>query len=58
VLNLAGIMVAGTLTLYVQRRFYVARRVRHLSDPSRAQAGLPLGQSSNSHDDGSRSKHS
>ncbi len=48
--NLSGIVIAGTLTLYVQRRFYVARRVRHLSDPSRAEAGLPLGQST-------RSKH-
>ena len=45
VLTVAGIVVAGTLTLYVQRRFYVARRVRHLSDPSRAEAGLPLGRS-------------
>ncbi len=51
VVNLAGIVVAGTLTLYVQRRFYVARRVRHLDDPSRAQAGLPLGHSSRSKDD-------
>jgi uncharacterized hydrophobic protein (TIGR00271 family) len=58
VLNLTGIMVAGTLTLYIQRRFYVARRVRHLSDPSRAEAGLPLGQSSNLHGDGTSSKHS
>lgn len=56
-LNLTGIMVAGTLTLYVQRRLYVARRVRHLSDPSRERAGLPLGQSSNSHGDGGDSKH-
>jgi uncharacterized hydrophobic protein (TIGR00271 family) len=51
VVNLAGIVLAGTLTLYVQRRFYVARRVRHLSDPSRAQAGLPVGHSSRSRDD-------
>ena len=51
--NLAAIVLAGTLTLYVERRLYVARRVRHLSDPSRAQAGLPLGQSSRSRrDDG------
>jgi uncharacterized hydrophobic protein (TIGR00271 family) len=44
-LNLAAIVAAGTLTLYVQRRLYVARRVRHLSDPSRAEAGLPIGAS-------------
>jgi uncharacterized hydrophobic protein (TIGR00271 family) len=50
VLNLSGIVITGTLTLYVQRRLYVARRVRHLSDPSRAEAGLPLGEST-------RSKH-
>lgn len=54
-LNLTGIVVAGTLTLYVQRRFYVARRVRHLSDPSRAEAGLPLGQSARTRRDGGRS---
>lgn len=53
--NLVAIVVAGTLTLYVQRRVYVARRVRHLSDPSRARAGLPLGQSARPHDAGGRS---
>jgi uncharacterized hydrophobic protein (TIGR00271 family) len=45
-LNLAAIVLAGTLTLYVQRRLYVSRRVRHLEDPSRASAGLPVGHSS------------
>lgn len=44
-LNLLAIVLAGTLTLYVQRRLYVMRRVRHLGDPIRAQAGLPLGRS-------------
>jgi uncharacterized hydrophobic protein (TIGR00271 family) len=48
VVNLVGIVLAGVLTLYVQRRFYVSRRVRHLSDPSRAEAGLPVGHSSRS----------
>jgi uncharacterized hydrophobic protein (TIGR00271 family) len=43
--NLTAIVAAGVLTLFIQRRFYVARRVRHLSDPSRLDAGLPLGQS-------------
>jgi uncharacterized hydrophobic protein (TIGR00271 family) len=44
-INLTSIVLAGVLTLYVQRRYYVARRVRHLSDPSRAAAGLPVGRS-------------
>jgi uncharacterized hydrophobic protein (TIGR00271 family) len=44
-INLTSIVVAGVLTLYVQRRYYVARRVKHLSDPSRAAAGLPVGHS-------------
>jgi uncharacterized hydrophobic protein (TIGR00271 family) len=43
--NLAGIVVAGLLTLFIQRRYYVIRRRRHLVDPVRAQAGLPLGRS-------------
>jgi uncharacterized hydrophobic protein (TIGR00271 family) len=44
-LNLTAIVVAGIGTLYVQRRYYVARRRRHLSDPARQDAGLPLGHS-------------
>jgi uncharacterized hydrophobic protein (TIGR00271 family) len=43
--NLAGIVAAGVLTLFIQRRYYVVRRRRHLVDPVRAQAGLPLGRS-------------
>src|SRR5918994_1263397 len=35
----------GVLTLYLQRRDYVARRRRHLRDPHRADAGLPVGRS-------------
>jgi uncharacterized hydrophobic protein (TIGR00271 family) len=54
-LNLSGIVVAGTLTLYIQRRVYVSRRVRHLSDPSRAQAGLPIGHSARQDRDAGRS---
>jgi uncharacterized hydrophobic protein (TIGR00271 family) len=46
VINLTSIVLAGVLTLFVQRRYYVARRVEHLSDPSRAAAGLPIGRSS------------
>ena len=42
---LAAIVLAGVVTLLVQRRLYVARRHRHLSDPARSAAGLPLGHS-------------
>lgn len=42
-LNLASIFVAGLLTLLLQRRVYMARRRRHLSDESRRPAGLPIG---------------
>jgi uncharacterized hydrophobic protein (TIGR00271 family) len=44
-LNLGGIVVAGVLTLFVQRRYYVARRRKHLMDPVRSAAGLPIGRS-------------
>jgi uncharacterized hydrophobic protein (TIGR00271 family) len=44
-LNLFAIVLAGVVTLYVQRRFYVTRRVAHLSDPAREAAGLPMGRS-------------
>jgi uncharacterized hydrophobic protein (TIGR00271 family) len=44
-LNLAGIVGAGVLTLFIQRRYYVIRRRRHLLDPARTAAGLPLGRS-------------
>jgi uncharacterized hydrophobic protein (TIGR00271 family) len=43
--NLAGIVASGVLTLYVQRRYYVARRRKHLMDPVRTEAGLPVGRS-------------
>lgn len=43
--NLSAIVIAGATTLYVQRLLYVRRRARHLSDPSRADAGLPVGRS-------------
>jgi uncharacterized hydrophobic protein (TIGR00271 family) len=45
VLNLSAIVLGGLGTLFVQRRFYVARRRRHLSDHAREEAGLPLGRS-------------
>jgi uncharacterized hydrophobic protein (TIGR00271 family) len=44
-INLAGIVASGVITLFVQRRYYVARRRKHLLDPSRTEAGLPLGRS-------------
>jgi uncharacterized hydrophobic protein (TIGR00271 family) len=44
-INLVSIFGAGLLTLYVQRKLYVARRHRHLSESARAAAGLPVGAS-------------
>jgi len=42
-INLAAIVLAGVVTLYLQRRFYVTRRRKHLSDPARQAAGLRNG---------------
>ncbi len=47
-INLTSIILAGVLTLFIQRRYYVARRRKHLQDPSRAAAGLPVGRSARS----------
>jgi uncharacterized hydrophobic protein (TIGR00271 family) len=44
-INLGAIVLAGVLTLFVQRRYYVTRRRKHLRDPIRAEAGLPVGRS-------------
>jgi uncharacterized hydrophobic protein (TIGR00271 family) len=44
-LNLAAILLAGIVTLFVQRRFYLRRRIKHLDDEAREAAGLPLGAS-------------
>jgi uncharacterized hydrophobic protein (TIGR00271 family) len=44
-LNLSAILLAGVLTLYVQRLFYVRRRHAHLDDDAREIAGLPMGRS-------------
>jgi uncharacterized hydrophobic protein (TIGR00271 family) len=44
-LNLAAIVLAGVLTLYIQRRYYLSRRIEHLHDPARKAAGLPIGRS-------------
>ncbi len=35
--------MAGLLTLLLQRRIYMNRRLRHLNDESRRPAGLPIG---------------
>jgi uncharacterized hydrophobic protein (TIGR00271 family) len=45
ILNIASILIAGLLTLLLQRRLYMRRRRAHLRDQSRASAGLPLGRS-------------
>ena len=47
-INLAGIVAAGVITLFVQRRYYVTRRRKHLMDPVRSEAGLPVGRSTRS----------
>jgi uncharacterized hydrophobic protein (TIGR00271 family) len=44
-INLLAIVASGVLTLFIQRRYYVARRRKHLMDPSRTAAGLPIGRS-------------
>ena len=43
--NLAGILVAGITTLFVQRKLYQRRRIAHLHDEAREAAGLPVGRS-------------
>jgi uncharacterized hydrophobic protein (TIGR00271 family) len=47
-INVAAILTAGILTLWIQRLLYRARRLRHLSHEARADAGLPLGASARS----------
>ena len=44
-LNLAGIVLAGISTLYIQRLLYIRRRRAHLQHEAREIAGLPLGHS-------------
>jgi len=39
-INLVAIVVAGVITLYLQRRFYLSRRKKHQQDPERTAAGL------------------
>ena len=45
IVNLVAIVLAGVTTLFLQRRYYVGRRVKHLHDPARLAAGLPVGHS-------------
>jgi uncharacterized hydrophobic protein (TIGR00271 family) len=42
-INLGSILLAGVTTLAVQRALYRRRRARHLRDPARGRAGLPVG---------------
>jgi uncharacterized hydrophobic protein (TIGR00271 family) len=44
-INVSAILIAGTLTLWVQRLLYRGRRIKHLRDRGRARAGLPVGHS-------------
>jgi uncharacterized hydrophobic protein (TIGR00271 family) len=44
-INLSAIVLSGVATLFIQRRYYVSRRRRHLLDPARGEAGLPIGRS-------------
>ena len=46
--NLTMIVLAGVGTLFLQRMLYRRRRIKHLSDPAREKAGLPLGRSARS----------
>ncbi|MBA2545955.1 MAG: DUF389 domain-containing protein [Solirubrobacterales bacterium] len=43
--NFGAIMLAGVVTLFVQRRLYQRRRRKHLGDASREAGGLPVGRS-------------
>ena len=43
--NLVSILAAGIGTLFIQRQYYLHRRRRHLRDPLRRAAGLPMGRS-------------
>ena len=44
-INLLAITLAGVVALFVQRRYYVRQRRKHLNDPARSAAGLPVGHS-------------
>jgi uncharacterized hydrophobic protein (TIGR00271 family) len=44
-LNLAGLILAGVVTLFIQRKLYQRRRREHLHHEAREAAGLPVGRS-------------
>jgi uncharacterized hydrophobic protein (TIGR00271 family) len=44
-ISLVAILLAGVITLFIQRRYYRSRRRKHLLEPARVAAGLPLGRS-------------
>lgn len=44
-INLTAIVLAGVVTIWVERLLYVRRRRKHLADGARRAAGLPLGRS-------------
>ncbi|HEX2084061.1 MAG TPA: DUF389 domain-containing protein, partial [Solirubrobacteraceae bacterium] len=44
-INVAAILSAGVLTLWIQRLLYRRRRIEHLHDDARKAAGLPVGRS-------------
>ncbi len=54
--NLAAIILAGVLTLLLERRFYERRRRRHLDDMGRVAAGLPGSAASAADTDDPRSR--
>jgi uncharacterized hydrophobic protein (TIGR00271 family) len=43
--NLSAILLAGIVTLFIQRKIYQRRRVAHLQEEARELAGLPVGRS-------------
>jgi len=43
--NLVSIVLAGILTLFIQRKLYQRRRLAHLHHEAREAAGLPMGRS-------------
>jgi uncharacterized hydrophobic protein (TIGR00271 family) len=43
--NLSAILLAGIVTLFIQRKLYQRRRRAHLHDEARELAGLPMGRS-------------
>jgi uncharacterized hydrophobic protein (TIGR00271 family) len=47
--NLAAIILAGVVTLFIQRTDYVRRRRAHLHETARGKAGLPIGVSKRRH---------